>query len=95
MKRAFEGGQGGGDGPVGVRAGGRNHPAGESRVVAAAVLGVEHEAHVQKLRFFLGKQLVGAHDPQNAFGGGVAVVGVMDVQAALVVEMALGLIGVS
>ena len=58
VPRTFERTEGRRHGRVGVRARTRHHMVGESGVVAAAVLGVEHQAEVEYARFEVGELLV-------------------------------------
>ena len=59
VERALQGAHRPGDGAVGIRPAGGEGPADEGGVVAAAVLGVDHQHHVQQVGLLLGMLLSG------------------------------------
>jgi hypothetical protein len=63
-----------------VRAGGGYAAAGEGGVVAAAVVGVQHQHHVQNVGLLLGVALVLPHHAQEVFSQGKAGLGIVDIQ---------------
>ena len=79
---------------VGVGAGRRDDVRGERRVVAAAVLGVQHERHVEDERLELGELAVGAQHVQEVLGGRVLGLGPVDDEALAVELVEVGLVGV-
>ena len=82
------------DGRVGVGAGAGQHTAGEGGAVAAAVVGVDHQAEVQKPCLLVGELLVGAVGAQDVLRRALALGGQMKVHAGPVVHPALDLVGV-
>ena len=70
VARTLEGADRGGIGGVGVGCRGREHAAGERRVVAAAVLGVQHHHDIEQHGFVMGEIVSATQDLQDAFGGG-------------------------
>ena len=79
---AFQAGDAAGIGRIRICAAGGEHAGGEGRVVAAAVLGMEHEHDVEHLGFLRGVAHVGAQHPQHGLGRGQAGLGRVDVHAA-------------
>ena len=67
---------------------------GESGVVAAAVLGVKHQAQVQNVGFQRGVRAVRPQQGEDVFGGGEVRPGGVDVQAAAVFVVVVGLVAV-
>jgi hypothetical protein len=80
VERAFKGTYGRGDCAVCVGAGGGHAAAGEGGVVAAAVVGVEHQHHVQDVGFLVGVALVRAHHAQEVFRQGQLRLRVVDIK---------------
>ena len=74
----WRGAHGPGDGAVGVRAAGGQGPADKGGVVAAAVLRVDHQHHVQQVGLFLGVALVSPEHPQEVFCRGQVFLGVVN-----------------
>ena len=82
------------DGRIRVRAGGGDDVRRERRVVAAAVLRVEHQRDVEHLRLKRREFLVRAQNAQNVFGGRQLGLWLVNVQAVPVVVVAVRLIAV-
>ena len=91
---AFQRADGRRDGGVGIGAGAGQHAAGEGGAVAAAVVGVDHQAEVQQAGFLVGELLVGAVGAQDMFRRALALGGQVEVHAGPVVHPALDLVGV-
>ena len=94
VARALEGAQRRRHGRVGVGAGGGDHAGGKGGVVAAAVLGVQQQCHIQHTGFQLGVLHVRPQHPQEILGGGQLRVGPMDVHAAVLFVVVVGVVGV-
>ena len=77
----FQAGQRRRHGRIGVGARRSNHMHGEGRVVAAAVLGVQHQRQIQDSGLQLGIFAIRAQDVQQVFSGGKLGHGVVDEQA--------------
>ena len=82
VARALEGADRRSVGGVGIRGGTGQHAAGEGGVVAAAVLGVEHEHDVEQHGFAAGEVVVPAKHLQDSFRCGELGVGRGDERAA-------------
>jgi len=80
VERALQGTYGRGDCAVCVGAGGGHAAAGEGGVVAAAVVGVEHQHHVQDVGFLVGVALVRAHHAQEVLRQGQLRLRIVDIQ---------------
>lgn len=63
--------EGGGDGGIGIRSGGRDDVRREGGVVAAAVFGVDDQADVQRLGFQVGEFIVPPQDVQDILRAGI------------------------
>ena len=82
VARALERADGRGVGGIGVGRGARKNAAGEGRVVAAAVLGVEHEHHIEEHCLVVGEVVALAEHLQDGFRHRVGRVGPRDVRPA-------------
>ncbi len=80
MERALQGAHGSGDGAVRIRAAGGHGAADEGGVVAAAVLRVDHQHHIQQVGLLLGVVGIGPDHPQEVLRSGQVLHGEMDVQ---------------
>ena len=78
---ALERAQGRRIGRIGIGAGGREDAGGEAGVVAAAVLGVEHEHHVQEHGLLAREALLAAKHVQNRLCHGIGLLGGRHAQA--------------
>ena len=83
-----------GNGAVSVRAAGGHGAADEGRVVAAAVLRVDHEHHVQQMGLFIGVALVRAHHAEEVLRRGQLRHREMDMQGVAVEVVALHRVGI-
>ena len=94
MQRALQRGDRAGDRAVGVGAGGGQHAAGKGRVVAAAVLGMQGEHQVQKVRLFRGKLIVPAQHVQEVLRQRHVLLRHVQVERLSIVIVLLGGVGV-
>ena len=90
----FKGTDGGGDGAVGIRAGGRKDTVGKGGVIAAAVVGVADQTEIQQFGFFMGEVLIPPVGGQDVFSRGLAVHRIMEVHGFMLVDMTVCLIGI-
>ena len=72
------------DGAVGVRAARRQSAADKGRVIAAAVLGMYHQHHIEQMRFLLGIALVGTDHAEKVFRCGKICLRKVDVERIVV-----------
>ena len=91
---ALQGAQCCGQRRVGVGAGGGDHAGGEGGVVAAAVLCVQQQRHVQHAGFQCGVLHVRAQHPQEILGRGKLRVRAVDVHAAILFVVVVGVVAV-
>ena len=82
------------DGGIDVGAGGGEHPAGKGGVVAAAVLGVEHQAQIQQPGLLVGVPVVVAHGVEEVLRHAQPLLGPVEVEGLVVVVVPLGREGV-
>ena len=82
------------DGRVGVGARRGEHAGGEGGAVAAAVVGMDQQTHIQQLRFLMGELLVRAVGAEDVLCRALAGLGQVEEHALLVVIAALHLVGV-
>ena len=94
VERTLQGPHRPGDGAVSIRPAGGQGPADKGGVVAAAVLCVDHEHHVQQVGLFLRVLGVGADHPQKVLRRGQPLHGEVDVERAPFKVMALHRVGV-
>ena len=94
VARALEGAQRRRHGRVGVGAGGGDHAGGKGGVVAAAVLGVQQQCHIQHAGFQLGVLHIRAQHPQKVLCGGKLRVRPVDVHAAVFFVVVIGMVAV-
>ena len=94
VERTLQGAYGAGDGAVGIGTAGGHGAADEGGVVAAAVLGVDHQHHIQQMGFLLGVLFVGTYHPQEVFRRGQIILREMDVQGIPLEIVALHRVGV-
>ena len=79
---------------VGIRTRRRHDVGGEGRVVAAAVLGMQHERHVEYERLEFGEAAVRAQHVKEVLGGRVLRLRPVDDEALVVEFVEVGLVGV-
>ena len=94
VERTLQGAYGAGDGAVRIGTAGGHGAADEGGVVAAAVLGVDHQHHIQQMGFLFGILLVGADHPQEVFRRGQIIHRIMDMQGVSLKIMTLYSVGV-
>ena len=91
---AFQAGQRRRHHGIGVRPGGGHHPRGEGGVVAAAVLHVQKQRNVQHVGLQRGVFAVGAQHLQQVLGGGKFRLRPVDIHAAVVHIVVVGVVTV-
>ena len=91
---ALQGTDGRRDSRVGVRAGGGQHTGGKGGTVAAAVVCVHQQAHIQQLCLLVGELLIRAVGAEDVLCRALAGLGQVEEHALLVVVAALHLVSV-
>ena len=94
VARALEGAQRRRHGRVGVGAGGGDHTGGKGGVVAAAVLGVQQQRHVQHAGLQRGVLHIRAQHPQKVLCGGKAGVRAVDIHTGVFFVVVIGVVAV-
>ena len=82
-------------GGVGIRAGGGDYVGRKGGIVSAAVLSVEHQGDIQKLRLQRRELLMLTHDAEQVFCCGQLRLRIMDVKPPVLHVVTVGQIGVS
>ena len=91
---AFQGTDGRRDGCVCIGAGGGQHTGGKGGAVAAAVVCVHQQAHIQQLCLLVGKLLIRAVGAEDVLCRALAGLGQVEEHALLIVVAALHLVSV-
>jgi len=91
---ALQRANGGCNGRVGIGARGGQHTGGKGGAVAAAVVGMDQQAHIQQLGFLVSKLLVRAVGAQDVLRGALAGLGHVEEHALLIIIAALHLVSV-
>ena len=95
MLGSFERADARGDSRICVGAARSQHAGGESRVVSAAVLSVEHEADIEHMRLFRSEFFIRSYRIENRLGGAEGLVDRVEIHALVIEVAALDLIGVA
>ena len=94
VARALEGAQRCRHGRIGIGAGGCDHTGGKGGVVAAAVLCMQQQGHIQHPRFQFGVLHIRAQHPQEVLCGGKLGVRTVDVHASVLFVVVVGVVAV-
>ena len=94
VERPLQGAHRSGDGAVSIRTAGGQRPAHEGGVVAAAVLGMEHQHHIQQMGLLLGIAFVRTDHPQEVLRRAESLLRVVDVQGLAAEMVALDGVGI-
>ena len=91
---ALQGTDGRRDGRVGVRTGGGQHTSGKGRTVAAAVICVHQQAHIQQLCLLVGELLIRAVGAEDVLCRALTGLGQVEEHTLFIVVAALHLVSV-